>query len=590
VVLVFFCVRPLKSPWHPFIAGDGLGYYSYLPATFIYHDTDYEFKWFNAAYNANYVYSTFDNPEDNLLVKYGDKRINKYYQGLSFIWLPFFMAGHLCAYLFHYPADGFSFPYQMAIALASLFYLLLGLVYLRRLLLRLFNDQLAALVSSACVFYGTWLFTYAVYANSMSHVYSFTFITLFLYAVVSYFHYHDARLKYFLLALLFLAIAGCIRPLTALIVLVTPVFMPLGFYRERWFTGKFRHMELLVLLLAAGIVVCTLAITWVQTNSLLAYTYPGEKFYFNRSKFADTLFSYHIGLFVYVPLLFIALFGIPFLKPAQRIGLPLFFLFIVFLYSCWWYWPVTKRAVVDFYAIPAIWLAALIHAYRGRVLVVVLIVAGLTVIYFQFKSMQVRNGILDEYATYKEVFWRNFFRTKKASMYLVPPSTIIKKEEYVENFETPGEGILRETFRTSDIVHSGKWCMLLDPAHYLQKVAIVPYPKIFNAADGFRKVRFSAWLYPAKPMQSVHLFMQFMDSLNKPVVEVPFYLNRDDLDPGSWDYKEFGYEIVDTAAINSRTLKNIVISVWNVDAKEDLFLDDAKIELILTDRSFETIR
>ena len=76
VMLSFVCMRPLKSPWHPFIAGDGLGYYSYLPAKFIHNDPQLDFKWFNRVHNANYIYSAFDNPEDNLLVAYGNKRIN----------------------------------------------------------------------------------------------------------------------------------------------------------------------------------------------------------------------------------------------------------------------------------------------------------------------------------------------------------------------------------------------------------------------------------------------------------------------------------------------------------------------------------
>ena len=133
IIIVFLFFRPLNSPWHKFIAGDGFGYYSYLPATYIYNDTDYSFKWFNKIYKANYVYESFPNPEDNFLVAYNNKRINKYYQGLSYIWLPFFGVAHLVAKFFNYPADGFSQPYQLFIGFASIFYLIIGLVYLRKI-------------------------------------------------------------------------------------------------------------------------------------------------------------------------------------------------------------------------------------------------------------------------------------------------------------------------------------------------------------------------------------------------------------------------------------------------------------------------
>ena len=169
IILAFLFFRPLNSPWHKFIAGDGFGYYSYLPATYIYKDTDYSFKWFNKIYKANYVYESFPNPEDNFLVAYNNKRINKYYQGLSYIWLPFFGAAHLVAKFFNYPADGFSQPYQLFIGFASIFYLIIGLVYLRKIIYKLFQNNLASTLTPIAIFYGTYLYYYSINLNSQSH-------------------------------------------------------------------------------------------------------------------------------------------------------------------------------------------------------------------------------------------------------------------------------------------------------------------------------------------------------------------------------------------------------------------------------------
>ena len=142
VILCFFYLRPLDSQWDRMINGDGLGYYAYLPAKFIYHDTSLQFSWFNEVYQKHYAPGTFPNPEDNFLVKYGDRKINKYYPGLSLLWLPFFVCAHLYARISGAATDGFSQPYQISIALASLFYLLLGLIFLRKLILKLFPDLL----------------------------------------------------------------------------------------------------------------------------------------------------------------------------------------------------------------------------------------------------------------------------------------------------------------------------------------------------------------------------------------------------------------------------------------------------------------
>ena len=154
IAATLFYFRQLNSPWFPIIGGDGIGYYSYLPARYIYHDTNYDFKWFNKAYNDNYI-GGFANPEDNFMVQYKDKRINKYYPGLSLLWTPFFFIAHVIAEPLGYIADGYSLPYQVAIAIASLCYLFLGLYYLRKLLQKLFRNELVSVLIPITIFYGT---------------------------------------------------------------------------------------------------------------------------------------------------------------------------------------------------------------------------------------------------------------------------------------------------------------------------------------------------------------------------------------------------------------------------------------------------
>lgn len=585
VLVSFILVRPLHSPWHPFIAGDGLGYYSYLPARFIHGDPNYDFKWFNRVYNANYVYSTFPNPEDNLLVKYGDKRINKYYPGLSFVWMPFFAAGHITSKTLHYPADGFSWPYQLCIGLASVFYLIIGLLYLRKLIDKLFGQGWAGVVVPAAVFYGTFLFKYAVFSNSLSHSYSFTFNILFLYFICNYLRESSNRNKYLLLAIFFYAITVSIRPLNMLVVFLAPAFITGGGIK-RVLPGrlelKWQHVAIL------GLITLLLwyhfYVMFNQTGSLFPYTYSNERFYFSKNKFFDGLFSYHIGIFVYIPLFALSLWGLKFVNRRLRIILPAGFFGLLFLYSSWWYWPIMQRAMIDYYVIPALLLGALISGVsRARLLVLALMF--FSVIYHQLKEMQVRRGILDEYATYDEVFWRNFFVTEKTNSYAVPPSTILGKEQHEEDFED-----LRFRRRgSSDQFFSGSHSLLLDSVSYINGFSEFNYPAVFNRV-GFRKVRFSFHCFFERNINSAHAFILFYDSAHKVILEAPFYLNADDIHPGRWDFKEFGYEIADTVKINSRTVKKIGFTIWNVEGKSRLFIDDAKMEFLLTGRSFETIQ
>jgi hypothetical protein len=150
----------------------------------------------------------------------------------------------------------------------------------------------------------------------------------------------------------------------------------------------------------------------------------------------DALFSYHVGLFVYVPLVFLAFFGIPFLDKKQRWILPLFFFAMVYLYSAWWFWPITKRALIDFYVVPAICFGALLlHVRTVKWNAVIMTLIALTIFHFQLKAYQLNNGILSEHATYSGLFWRNYFRLDRANIYPIPPSTILAQEIHEEDFE-----------------------------------------------------------------------------------------------------------------------------------------------------------
>lgn len=576
--------RPLNSPWLPYVAGDGLGYYSYLPAVFIHHDAHLEFKWFAKVYNDNYVYDAFENPEDNLLVQYGNRKINKYYPGLSFIWAPFFFAGHLLAKILDFPPDGFSGPYQWTIGVGSVFYLTLGLIFLRKLLQKMFGHPMVAAVVPFLVFFGTHLFFYGITANTLSHAYSFTFIVLFLYFVQCYFNDTGQRTRNFLWVTLFFVITLSIRPFNGLILLATPAFIPPGFFKAKKFFDGFTWKEIVI----AGIILFTLiwhfSIVYIQTHSFFAYTYTNETFDFTEPKFVDALISYRYGLFIYVPLAFLALAGIFFLPRKQQLILPVLFFAILFVYSCWWFWPITKRAMIDWYAIPAILLAAFFSRVKQKqVKVTFATLSVLCIGHYQLKQFQVNNGILNEFATYKELFWRNYFRIDKANIYPIPPYTILESTATNYDFENTDD-----KSHSTDHALTGTRALKIDSVNYSPVIASIPYPALFSK-PGWKKVRFSFSQYCEPGLKEAYAYIQFMKG-DSVITSADFYMNNDYIFPGRWDYKEFGYEIADTATINSSTVDHIQFKLWNVFPQQTMYIDDAKVEFVLTDRSFETVR
>ena len=586
LVLVALWMRPLNSPWHPFIAGDGLGYYAYLPAKFIHNDPQLDFKWFNRVYNANYVYSSFENPEDNLLVQYGDKKINKYYQGLSYIWFPFFAAGHVCAKVLHYTPDGFSRPYQVFIGIGSLFYILLGLFFLNRLLLALFKNPLAATTVPFFIFFGTPLFTYAVFANTLSHSYSFTFICGFLYFLQRFLYEPRQKSLNLILLSFFFIITICIRPLSGIVLFMVPAFLPPGFWKGRTVFERIRLPHILVMVIALGALCWQLWLTWIQTGSVLAYTYTDERFIFTDNRFFDALWSYHMGLLWYVPLVFFSLVCAFFIQRRLGLILLLFFLGLIFLYSSWWYWNIVKRAIIDFYAIPAIFLAGVLSRVSNkRTKLVLLGIMAFMTLFFQFKYMQQRYGILDEFMTHRELYWRHFFRTQKANIFPVPPQSILSQEKHREDFETKKDSLNISPEQAAQ----GKSALLLDKDNYIVSLGPYNYPKFYYTQQR-KKIRLSFQLYATAPLPAVHAFLVFKDAKGNKVSEVPFYVNEDHIFPGEWDQKEFGYDVMDEKLFSPQNIATVEVMIWNVNPREKLFVDDLELDFLVTDNRFETIK
>lgn len=587
VLLTFVYMRPLNSPWHPFIAGDGLGYYSYLPAKYIHGDPNFDFKWFNRVYNENYIYSAFTNPEDNLLVEYHGKKINKYYPGLAYIWLPFFFVGHIIAKIFHYQADGFSLPYQLSIGLASVFYLLMGFWYLRKLLSTMFEASNKLDITLFAIFFGTNLFNYSLFANSLSHVYSFSMMMPMFYYGYEFFNSKDKRLNNVLLFFLFLVITVSIRPLNILAVLLLIPYFQLKIITSLFKKVTLHKNHLIVLMMIVSVLVFHFSIVYKQTGSFFAYTYTGESFDFGNSKFFDALISYHNGLWVYSPLILLSLIGVSALRKKLELFLPFVFFLIVFIYASWWFWPITKRALIDFYIVPALLIAAYLkkNEFQKTKHFIFIGLLIMCVGYYQLKAYQLRKGILDENNTHQQLFWDNFFRVEKTSRYPIPLESISRKMEIVESFD------MLETTNGISInkSYSGKKSLLLDSIQYIHQVAKFPFP-LFYSSEHFNKVRVSFNCFFEHGIEKMHAILQFKGYKDEVLVEQALYLSKEDIHAGKWDYKEFGYEFEGLTVLNNKTVKQIELTFWNVENKSKVYIDDVKTEFIVTKESFETIK
>ena len=335
----------------PFL-NDADQYYSYLPATFIHHAPDFKY------------------PNSYWLVKGSNgNKVPKYTIGVALLQAPFFMIGHVGAWIFHYPMTGYSQPYNRAACGAAIFYALLGLYFLYKTLIRFFHPRASAL-SLFILLFATNLFYYVVSFPLMSHAFSFGMFGVFLYATVKC--WKDKSVPALFLAAVSAGLIALIRP-PDVIVLLLPLLMGVhqrSALRDWWGFLMLRKIY-------AGLAALTfLLICFIQplywylvTGSWFVNGYGDERFFFGDPQMINFIFSYRKGLIPYAPVMIFSLLGFLFLFLRFReLFWPVIIYTLVNIYvlSCWWDWTYGgsfgNRAILQSFVVLAIPLTALIHA------------------------------------------------------------------------------------------------------------------------------------------------------------------------------------------------------------------------------------
>src|SRR5690606_20133313 len=112
--------------------------------------------------------------------------VNVHPVGVAVLLLPFFLIALAFAHLFSFLVDGFSLPFQISVAAAALFYLVVGLIFLTKFLRLLNVNVIVRSIIMLIVYFGTNLLNYTLSEAGMSHVYSFALISVFLYHSYKY--------------------------------------------------------------------------------------------------------------------------------------------------------------------------------------------------------------------------------------------------------------------------------------------------------------------------------------------------------------------------------------------------------------------
>jgi len=415
-IVLFVVTQPWKKNQ---INGDVTSYYAYLPATFIYHDIKLEQSEYKIGENTWLFW-----PQ---VTKEGQKVI-KTTMGLSMLYAPFFFIGHWIAPLLNEAQNGYSMPYQFCILLSALFYLLLGLHFLRKLLLLYFSDGIAALCIIT-VYLGTNLLWYSTLDGLMSHGYIFSLLLVFIYQVLKW--HREPSLKRAIAIGLLGGLLTLIRPTMVLCYLI---FLLFGVFSKETFFQKLRLLQanvkgLLLIGAFSFLVIIPQLLYWhYVTGHWLFFSYEGERFYFDRPHLLEGLFGFRKGWLLYTPIMLFAVVGLFFLrKRLASFFLPvLAVLFLsVYILLSWWAWwyggGFGLRAFVDFYGLFVLPIACFYQyvAEQGkRLLKYGIMVAGSYLVYlnlFQtwqyykelihFDSMTKEAYLLGFRATYSTIEW-----------------------------------------------------------------------------------------------------------------------------------------------------------------------------------------
>jgi hypothetical protein len=390
---------------------DGIGYYAWLPATFLYKG-DYNWQFKDSvisklpAYQNRVQFFTYPNEQG--------KEVNKYSCGLAIVALPFWSVAYAGTKIFYGNVNGFETPFQVAMWFNNLFWLLLGLLVFLNLLNTLGFSLKQQLAMAIMLVFGTNLFHFITFDNTLTHPANLGLCLLFISALYRFTIQNQQ--KWLLIACCAGFAVFLLRPIN--IILLFILLFP-------FLTGNshFRLLQPKSLLTALLFVFLTLLVytfsLHLQTGKWVYYSFGPERFNFTKTHFWELFIGYRCGLFLYTPA---ALFFFWFLlksnlKGFQKIGLVLFIAAVNYLFSAWidhcFGCRVGNRPMVDYFSVmllPLLFVKPEKLVFRFRLL---WLLPLFCLFYNQVLHYQYRHYLIDWCYMNKDKFWSSFLRLKR---------------------------------------------------------------------------------------------------------------------------------------------------------------------------------
>ena len=510
ISLIFFNYNSIPGN---ILSWDVFGYYLYLPLTFIYDNTGLQnleiVNNLKEQYNSSStLYQIYETTTGSWVIRYP--------MGLSFLYFPFFMIGHLFAVLIKYPADGFSYPYQIAIFSGSILYSIMGFYFLKKALINYFSDTITA-VTILIIYFGTNYFFHSSFhgTNAMSHNYLFTLYGVLIWSTIKW--HSNFNLKYAVIVGFACGLIIISRQ-SELICFIIPVFWGIGskytikekiklFLNHRW------HVILITFILL--FLTMPQVIYWkILTGKFLHLGYgnnPGEGFEFLTPFIKEVLFSFRKGWLIYTPIMFFSLIGLIFaVKNKSSFGITILIYFIFNLYivsswSNWWYAEsFSQRALIPSYAVLALPLGVtfdFISKRQNKLVIIPTSVLICSLIFLNsFQTWQFLNGLIHPSRMTKAAYFTVFGKTKISENFKklllidrdseqandIDENQYIKTKKWILDFENiPGA--------TDEVVYSGNFSMKMSNKDSYSPNITKAYKDITD--NDHAKLKISAYVY-----------------------------------------------------------------------------------------------
>ncbi|MBU2558432.1 MAG: hypothetical protein KJ578_11695 [Bacteroidetes bacterium] len=461
LLLFLFLINNYFENNRPVILADGKGYYEYLPAVFIYNDL-------NFTYTDTLVSQFYDHKaaSSGYLPFINGNKINKYFAGTAAAQIPFFLIAHLIAMQdSNLEADGYSLIYQDFVFYAALFYLFIGLLFLRKLLkiyqvpaCYIFVLQLVTLFSSSLMYYTNNL-------PSFSHVYSFAFVNLFLYLVAKYNikpHKKELYGAAFALGMIIL-----IRPVNGLIVLFVPyIFDSWGAFIVTLKSIFTQNKFVLIVSMAITLLIIAIqpVIWYLQTGSFYVSSYQEERLILTQPNIIKFLFSYQKGFFIYAPVFFILILLGIITSVSKKNYWKLFsfiapFLIVVYILSSWWVWyygaSYGSRVLIDYYGVFILFGSSFYRTKTKFIKPATFLLYGFFIYLAIIQTFQYKHFIMHWARMNKEKYWQIFLKTEPQWKGLFWMNTYyLKAEQILIDKTVDDQYILNPEINTTTLIDS----------------------------------------------------------------------------------------------------------------------------------------